>query len=147
MIEHKQFWHMQMHPEYTEFFDKYGRLIVEHLNLIGLGDEDEQSDKVRAFSHDMQVGDIVALRKGKKLTALVEITSPCYKVQESESSKLSWLEFRHNVKVLDWNDDREIPVAQGTLKRCVSDDVETTRVIKGWFEDIHQCLQELNIKI
>lgn len=65
MIEHKQFWHMQMHPEDTEFFDKYGRLIVEHLNFIGLGDEDEQSDKVRAFSHDMQVGDIVALRKGK----------------------------------------------------------------------------------
>lgn len=147
MTEHKQFWHMQMHPIDTEFFDKYGRLIVEHLNFIGLGDENEHSDKVRDFSQNMQVGDIVALRKGKKLTALVEITSPCYKVQESELSKLSWLEFRRNVKVLDWNDEREIPMAQGTLKRCVNDDVETTRVIKGWFDDIQQCLQELNIRI
>lgn len=147
MAGHKQFWHMQMLPTDTEFFDKYGRLIVAHLKFIGLGDENEASDKVRDFSLNMQVGDIVALRKGKKLTALVEITSPCYKVQEAESSKLSWLEFRRNVKVLDWNDEREIPIAQGTLKRCVNDDVGTTQVIKGWFENIQQSLQDLNIKI
>lgn len=146
MIEHKQFWHMQMHPVDTGFFDKYGRLILEHLNFIGMGvTESNDEAKISDFMNKMKIGDIVAIRKGLELIALVEVTSYCYIVNDADSP-LDWITHRRNVKVLAWAKEKYVIKPQGTLSICVNDDAETNIVIKEWYGEVKTSLAELGIK-
>lgn len=148
MTGYKQFWHMQMHPIDTDFFDKYGRLILEHLNFIGMGvTESNDEAKISDFMNKMKIGDIVAIRKGFELIALVEITSYCYIVNDiDENSPLGWITHRRDIKVLAWAKEKYVIKSQGTLSICANDDAETNIVIKEWYDEVKTALAELGIK-
>lgn len=148
----KQFWHMQMYPtDEPEFFEQYGRLILEHLNFIGLGDWEEKSNQIPNFVHQMQVGDIVAVKQGSELVALVEVLSLPYKVSAIfPHDKLSWLTYRRNIKVLDWANKsvRQQETARtGTLKICMDSEADTTKVIRHWYEEVKHKFTHLNISV
>lgn len=95
----------------------------------------------------MNIGDIVAIRKGAELIVLVEITSYCYIVNdENENNPLDWLTHRRDIKVLDWAiAGKFIPQKQKTLTICANDDKETNIIIKEWYNEVQKSLSELGI--
>lgn len=142
------FWHMQMHPVDTGFFDKYGRLILEHLNFIGMGvTKSNDESKISLFMYEMNVGDIVAIRNKDELIALVEIIGNCYIVNDQdESNPLAWMTHRRKIRVLDWAVERSVLKVPKTLTRCANEDKETNIVIKEWYDEVKTSLAELGIK-
>lgn len=147
MAENKQFWHMQMHPNNKGFFDKYGRLIIEHYKFIGLGHWEEHRSQIDQFMHRMQIGDIVAIKNGEEPVVLVEVTGHCYIVPEDDS-KLGWLVYRRPIRILDWNSDKRWKIIpRGTLNICLDCDAKTSKDIMEWYGYAQKHLQELGVKI
>ncbi|KYK88182.1 hypothetical protein [Aggregatibacter actinomycetemcomitans] len=66
-----QYWHMQMHPDEMEFSGV--EYILEHKKIIGLGDWEEKSNQIPQFIKGMNVNDIVAIKQGARLIALVQL--------------------------------------------------------------------------
>ena len=124
---------MQMHPDDKQFADEHVYSILEHKKIIGLGNwkKGEEHGTIEAFKNEMQVNDVVAIKNGEKLIALVQVIGGWYEVQEGDSD-IGWIENRRPIRVLDWElDNKNLPQPIGTLNKCVND-VETTRVITGW---------------
>lgn len=146
----KNYWHMQMYPDdYPEFFDQYGKIILQHQKFIGLGNWKDGKSQISAFREKIKIGDIVAIKKGEKLIALVEVMSPAYQiVPSSQNRPLDWLIYRRDIKVLTWAEDNQtIPMARGTLVRCANEDKETTQIIQHWYHDFINKLEDLGFGI
>ena len=125
------YWHMQMHPDDRSLGSEYVYSILEHKKIIGLGNWKEGQGVIDTFRNVMKVNDIVAIKNGGTLIALVQIIGGWYEVGD-DNSEMGWIENRRPIRVLDWEmDDKTLPQPQGTLNRCVSD-VETTKIIKEW---------------
>jgi hypothetical protein len=125
------YWHMQIHPDDKSFAEEHVYSILEHKKIIGLGNWDAGENTIDKFRHEMKVNDIVAIKNGEKLIALVQVIGGCYEVK-NDGTDISWIENRRPIRVLDWElDEKKLPQPQGTLNKCVND-VETTRVIKNW---------------
>ena len=50
----------------------------------------------------MKVNDIVAIKNGGKLIALVQVIGGAYEVNDDES-ETDWIVFRRPIRVLDWD--------------------------------------------
>ncbi|GKW01324.1 hypothetical protein PEC301877_01390 [Pectobacterium carotovorum subsp. carotovorum] len=86
---------------------------------------------ISAFKNDVKVNDIVAIKNGAKLIALVQVIGGDYAVHD-DNSEIGWIEHRRPIRVLDWEIwDKTLPQPRGTLVKCVND-VETTRIIRDW---------------
>jgi len=142
------YWHMQMHPDDKPFADEHVYSILEHKKIIGLGNwkKGEEHGTIDAFKSEMQVNDIVAIKNGSKLVALVQVIGGWYKVENDETD-IGWIENRRPIRVLDWEmEEKTIPQPMGTLNKCVND-VETTRLIKGWHERVINSLNKRKVSI
>jgi len=125
------YWHMQIHPDDKSFADEKIHSILEHKKIIGLGNWKEGKATIDTFRNDMHVNDVVAIKNGAKLIALVQVVGGWYEVK-NDGTDLGWIENRRPVRVLDWElHERTLPQPQGTLNKCVND-VETTKIIKEW---------------
>lgn len=144
-----QFWHMQMHPDgELEFAEKIPE-ILEHHQFIGLGDWEEGQTQIAQFREEMAINDIVAVRKGQRLIALVKVIGGAYQVTNDQNDELGWIVHRRLVRVLDWaiRDDETIRQSRGTLMRCVSEEAETTQTIKFWYENVKSSYQQRGLQI
>lgn len=138
------FWHMQMHPNEISFSDEKVFSILEHKKFIGLGEWENGESKILTFKKDMKVNDIVAIKSGAKLIALVQVIGGAYVVHD-DNSEIGWIKHRRPIRVLDWNIwDKTLPQPRGTLERCVND-VATTKVIKEWHERVLRVLEKRGI--
>ena len=147
-MEKITYWHMQMHPDDKSFADEHVYSILEHKKIIGLGNwkEGEENGTIDSFRNQMRVNDIVAIKNGGKLIALVQVIGGVYEVKE-ENSEISWIENRRPVRVLDWElDEKALPQPRGTLIKCVND-VETTRIIKEWHSRVIKSFDKRNLDI
>ena len=125
------YWHMQIHPNDKSFADEHVYSILEHKKIIGLGNWKEGKATIDTFRNEINVNDIVAIKNGEKLIALVQVIGGWYEVK-NDSTDIGWIENRRPVRVLDWElGEKTLPQPQGTLNKCVND-VETTRIIKDW---------------
>ncbi|MEK2607968.1 pyruvate kinase [Pseudomonas shirazensis] len=125
------YWHMQIHPDDTSFAEENVHSILEHKKIIGLGDWEAGKSTIDAFRNDMKVNDIVAVKNGGQLIALVQVVGGWYEVAD-EDPALGWIVNRRPIRVLDWElDGRTLPQPRGTLERCVNE-VETTKNIREW---------------
>lgn len=125
------YWHMQIHPDDTSFAEENVHSILEHKKIIGLGDWEAGKSTIDAFRNDMKVNDIVAVKNGGQLIALVQVVGGWYEVAD-EDPALGWIVSRRPIRVLDWElDGRTLPQPRGTLERCVNE-VETTKIIREW---------------
>ena len=108
------YWHMQIHPDDTSFAEENVHSILEHKKIIGLGDWEAGKSTIDAFRNDMKVNDIVAVKNGGQLIALVQVVGGWYEVAD-EDPALGWIVNRRPIRVLDWElDGRTLPQPRGT---------------------------------
>ena len=128
---------MQMHPTDEIEFSENIDWILEHKKIIGLGQWEGGEKQINRFINEIQVNDIVALKRGGELIALVQVTGGAYKVTDDTNPDTDWIVNRRPIRVLDWAiEPKTLKDVRGTLKRCKSDDVETTQTIKQWYEAV-----------
>ena len=88
----------------------------------------------------MKVNDIVAIKNGGKLIALVQVIGGAYEVNDDES-ETDWIVFRRPIRVLDWDIwGKTLPQPRKTLVICSSENAETTKIIKEWHEKVNEVL-------
>ena len=145
------YWHMQMFPGNAPELDKNVPWIIQNRKFIGLGDWDEKRNQIGDFCERMQVNDIVAIKNGAEFIALVQIIGGVYSIKDDEDERTSWIVYRRPVRVLDWEiDDKEIrecPQPRGTLNICQNEDVETSKVIKNWYERVCSSFKKRGINL
>ncbi len=129
----KNFWHMQMHqPNSPAGIEKQ---ILINRGVIGLDKwENEEAGQQDAFQLKMEDGDIVAVKHGAQLVALVEVDGTYF--ESTDDKEFDWLVRRRKVKILDWyNPELGLKVSpRGTLTRCDQDgDAESTKSILKWY--------------
>lgn len=128
------FWHMQMHQENSPVGIEKDILIKR--GVIGLASwETEEAGQQEAFKSKMKEGDIVAIKHGVELIALVKVDGDYYEVTDDE--EFDWLVRRRSVKILDWyRPELALKVSpRGTLIRCdQGGDAESTKSIMKWYE-------------
>lgn len=138
------YWHMQMHPDDKSFADEHIYNILENKKIIGLGEWSEGEAIISVFKNDVKVNDIVAIKNGAKLIALVQVIGGDYAVHD-DNSEIGWIEHRRPIRVLDWEIwDKTLPQPRGTLVKCVND-VETTRIIRDWHTRISVVLTKRGV--
>ena len=142
------FWHMQMHPTDEMSFSQNIDWILEHKKIIGLGQWKGGQEQINQFINDVQVNDIVALKRGGELIALVQITGGAYQVTDDTNPDTAWIVNRRPIRVLDWAiEERTLPQPRGTLNRCASNDVETTKIIKDWYQRVMKSFEKRKLDL
>ena len=142
------FWHMQLHPTDEMGFSKNIDWILEHKKIIGLGQWDDGKEQIDRFINEIQVNDIVAVKRGGELIALVQVTGGAYKVADDTNPETAWIVNRRPIRVLDWSiEKRTLPQSRGTLNRCANDNVETTKIIKDWYQGVIKSFQKRRIDL
>ena len=59
---------------------------------------------------------------------------------------MGWIKHRRPVRILDWELwGKTIPQPRGTLIKCVSSEVETTKIIKEWHQKVDTVLRKRGI--
>ncbi|MGR6980068.1 pyruvate kinase [Testudinibacter sp. P27/CKL/0425] len=120
--------------------------ILEHQKFIGLGDWEEKAEQIPDFCEKIQVNDIIAVKNGAKLIALVQVIGGVYYVNDDETDS-GWMVYHRPIRVLDWAlNDEHLPHARGTLNRCVND-VETTQIIKNWYARVKHSFKERGLSV
>ena len=141
------YWHMQIHPDDKSDGENYVYEILEHKKIIGLGEWKKGEKTIDTFCNKMNVNDIVAIKSGKKLIALVQVIGGSYEVKDDTTKSTSWIKNRRPIRVLDWALDRQsIPQPQGTLNKCVND-VKTTQIIKEWHKQVNISFQKRKLDL
>ena len=87
-----QYWHMQMHPD-DQSFSEVLHSILENKKIIGLGKWAGGQVEKRGLFNRMKVNDIVAIKNGGKLIALVQVIGGAYEVNDDES-ETDWIVFQ-----------------------------------------------------
>ena len=139
------YWHMQMHPDDKSFADEHVYSILEHKKIIGLGDWDDGRDVIAKFQNEMKVNDVVAIKNGAKLIALVQVIGGAYHV-DNDDSEIGWIEHRRPIRLLDWElEEKTLPQPRGTLEKCVSENARTTQVISEWHDRVVNSFKKRNL--
>ncbi len=139
------YWHMQIHPDDQSFSDENLYSILENKKIIGLGDWKDGQEVIATFINKLEVNDIVAIKNGSKLIALVQVIGGAYRVDDDQS-EMGWIKHRRPVRILDWELwGKTLPQPRGTLTKCVSSEVETTKIIKEWHEKVNVVLRKRGI--
>ena len=94
------YWHMQIHPDDQSFSDENLYSILENKKIIGLGDWKEGQEVIATFINKLEVNDIVAIKNGSKLIALVQVIGGAYRVDDDQS-EMGWIKHRRPVRILD----------------------------------------------
>ena len=103
-------------------------------------------ETIDEFRNEMNVNDIVAIKNGKKLIALVQVIGGWYEVKD-DNTGMGWIKNRRPVRVLDWElNGKTLPQPQGTLNKCVND-VETTIIIKDWYFSVVKSFDKRKLNI
>lgn len=133
------FWHMQMHQDNEKWDWAREREVLEKTGYIGMGDWDDDERQQADFEHTMKIDDIVAVKRGARLIALVKVIGD-YEYTQDTNEELDWFRRRRKVKVLDWyrNEYNFTIASRGTLTKCnmKNSDAETNQLIKKWYEKV-----------
>lgn len=135
------YWNIQLHPNDLEWNRE--KELLEKYSVIGLGDWEEATKQQPDFENAMQIGDIVLVKHGATIIALVEVVG-AYEYSNT-TDDLLWFERRRKVKVLDWyNETYGYNVAsRKTLEKCINPQTGTYTSIKQW---IHRINNKKNMK-
>ncbi len=136
-ISHR-YWHMQLHPDDSMWAGERELLIEK--GLIGLSDNINNDSTLSLFCDEMQIGDLVLIRRGSLPIALVMVTS---KAEFSKTrGKLDWFDWRRKIKLLTFCENRypDYVAPRGTLKRSVDIASLTYRYIDDCYKKYIQLI-------
>jgi AICAR transformylase/IMP cyclohydrolase PurH len=131
------YWH-------TQFFKKRPdgeeTRLLEEKSLIGIG-ETSSDLQIKQFIETMNIGDIVLVRRGAKVFALVEVVGEVQEIPEDyyeDEYRLDWFKYRRRVNVLDWanKDAKAFPQRQGSLQRLVNKKTASYQYIHNWYTKV-----------
>ncbi len=130
------YWHMQMHPDDKSFAEEHVYSILEDKKIIGLGNWDRGQAVIALFQKEMKVNDVVAIKNGAKLIALVQVIGGAYHV-DNDTTEIGWIEHRRPIRLLDWELEKiALPQPRGTLEKCVNKNAPTTQIISEWHDRV-----------
>lgn len=139
------YWHMQIHPNDKSFAEEHVYSILENKRIIGLGNWDEGQSVIETFQDEVKVNDIVAIKNGAKLIALVQVIGGAYHV-DNDGSEIGWIEYRRPIRILDWElEEKTLPQPRGTLEKCVNQKAPTTQIIREWHERVIKSFMKRNL--
>jgi energy-coupling factor transporter ATP-binding protein EcfA2 len=133
------YWHMQFFKKRP---DGEETRLLEEKSLIGIG-ETSSDLQIKQFIETMNIGDIVLVRRGAKVFALVEVVGEVQEIPEDyyeDEYRLDWFKYRRRVKVLDWanKDAKAFPQRQGSLQRLVNKKTASYQYIHNWYTKVLQ---------
>lgn len=135
------FYTMQMHQDHEAFdnvsiYETAGIIAIEHRIGFGSNWEDDPNNAIGRFKDNIQIGDIVAIKKGGTPIALVEVISEAKKDDGIKLQKINWLDLYRDVKVLgfysDYNKEFKFNATRGTLSLAHNE--EDVKNIQEWYE-------------
>jgi len=128
-----KYWHMQLHPDDLDWQKE--RDILKDKGVIGLGDSEtwpKGERQINKFISEMTINDIVAIKRGAQLIALVQVTGD-HRFEPDPDDDFDWFKNRRPIRVLDWNEQGlSLPQPMGTLSQCVNLSNPTSKVIIQW---------------
>jgi 5-methylcytosine-specific restriction protein B len=136
------YWHMQLEPG----DDKLGYTKVKEIlihNIIGMGTWDEKSSQQNDFQKRMNIGDIVLIKSGQTVIALVQITSDYF---ENDNDNF-WFNRRRGVKILELLEEpkKDFPQPMGTLNIASNKNTDTYKYIDSWYKRYLIVQEKFNI--
>lgn len=139
------YWHMQMFKDSKENSEKK---LLKKKKLIGLGYTN--SNQTEQFKNDMSIGDVVLIRRGAMVIALVEVLSECEDIGQNDFNALDWFQFRREVKVLAFADEKmsAFPQPRGTLQKSINKYTRTYQYIENWHkQSLNPQKKDVGLKI
>lgn len=141
------FWHMQLHEDNLNWGRE--REVLEKVGYIGMGvwnEKNKNNPQQANFEKKMQIGDIVAIRRGNEWIALTKVVGNHELTNGEQITDLSWFKRRRKVEVLDWYQSSDYQINpcgnhQPTLSICASPTADTTINIKKWYEKVMNNIQ------
>ena len=139
------YWHMQMFKNWDE--NSEDKLLKEK-GLIGLGYTNKSQEE--QFKKDMNIGDIVLVRRGVRSVALVKVISEVEDIGENDFDLLDWFRFRRKIKILalaDKNMD-SFPQPRGTLQKSINKYTRTYQYIDSWYQKtLNPEIKDIGLKV
>ena len=90
------YWHMQLHPDDKNW--RREKELLEKKSLIGLGEWEGGQSQINQFKNEMQIGDIVLIKRGALAIALTKVIGS---FEENDEGGIDWFKYRRKVEVLD----------------------------------------------
>jgi len=137
------YWHMQLEPGHNSLgVDKVKEIVNQ--NIIGMGTWEEKLNQQIDFQKRMQIGDVVLIKCGQDVVALVKVTSNYFENNNDDF----WFNKRRGIKVLDINiGSRSVfPQPMGTLNIASDKKTPTFQYIDTWYKDVMCNTFKMNIK-
>jgi predicted ATP-binding protein involved in virulence len=125
---------MQLHPD-NQQWGKELELLKEK-SLIGLGKSTSEIAYIN-FKDDMNIADVVVIKRGATPLALVEVEGSCEDTQTNDEEKLDWFRYRRKVKVLSTDTEGFLPFPQPrkTLQKAINKYSLTYKYIDNWYQN------------
>lgn len=122
------YWYMQLHTD-NQHLDKE---ILEKTNFIGLNKAQATESQIKQFTNEMDIGDVVLIKRGLKPIALVEV------IGNAESTDLDCFENRRKIKILEIikTDKNDFPQTRTTLQKSVNRYTPTYQYINDLYNQI-----------
>lgn len=134
------FWNIQLHP--NDLGWKKEEELLRKYKMIGLGEWEEAANQQPSFINTMKIGDIVLVKRGGTIIALVKVVSDY--IYEKETNELLWFQRRRKIEVLDWyKPEYNFSVQpRKSLERCATTNTNTYISINKWLK----LLDKMNYK-
>jgi len=134
------YWHIQMYKTR----DGQEKELLKEKALIGIGENNPK--QIEQFKKNMNIGDIVLVRKGAKVYALVEVLGEVETIKKDyykdtkNKERIDWFKYRRKIKVLAEADEsmEKFPQVQGNLTKLVTKTTASYQYIDNWYTKILQ---------
>ena len=123
---------MQLHPAELSWNKEVE--LLESKKLIGLGISDYSEER---FKNEMQIGDIVLIKRGALALALVKVVGELEDIGEN-SDDLAWFRWRRKVEILEISKKpkRDFPMPRQTLTKALNSYTLTYKYIDNWYQKL-----------
>ena len=127
------YWHMQLHPNSLNWGKEIE--LLESKNLIGLGKSKSEIAYIN-FKDDMKIDDIVLIKRGSTVLALVQVIGNCEDI-ETNNDNLDWFRYRRKIKILT-TDTKGLPLfpqPRKTLQKAINEYTLSYKYIDNWYKN------------